>query len=427
MKYWTIPKKSSRIRTPEGNTRRLLLSRPNGQRCNTMAKSNAKSKSAVKTVNPSANPIRLGNVGWDSKSSLYTGGTPINHFMKCVTESPLNEDQLNLARVLHTDEKGNVRNARSQSIVQLANTRGKLELEIVSCRSVNSTKAKAQDLNASELDVHDYIVFKRYLSAGSAKKLSNTRTPFFYLDLSEGIPTLLDVSFKVKESPFYVDFKKRVYEILEESAQHLTGNDMTCMVIYPLVMSTGRFIKNGQSNYSVIMSGDKGEYNSQVSLFRQYVDLANALGYKSCKVTKSIVEDDYDAKQELKTFISTIESEVKKLTSKTNRVENFQSEIDSLDSLKALMDMQNEIKEARLNQVREDLELWKIKQLNAHLDRGSKSGSRRTSKKAQQKAELEAAKKAAEEAKLQSQKDREEVEQLKAQLAEVMKMMKNQK
>ena len=405
-----------------------------------MAKSNAKS-SAAKTVNPMSTSIRLGNVGWDSKSSLYTGGTPINHFMQCVTESPLNEDQLNLARVLHTDEKGNVRNARSQSIVQLANTRGKLELEIVSCRSVNTTKAKAQDLNASELDVHDYIVFKRYLSAGSAKKLSNTRTPFFYLDLNEGIPTLQDVSFKVKESPFYADFKKRVFEVLKESAQHLTGNDMTCMIIYPLVMSTGRFIKNGQSNYSVIMSGDKGEYNSQVSLFRQYVDLANALGYKSCKVTKSIVEDDYDAKQELKTFISTIESEVKKLTSKTNRVENFQSEIDSqlesLDSLQALMDMQNEIKEARLNQVREDLELWKIKQLNAHLDRGSKSGSRRTSKKAQQKAELEAARKAeeaarkeAEEAKAQAEQDRKALQEMEKQMAEfkaMMEQMKNNK
>ena len=81
-----------------------------------MAKSNAKS-SAAKTVNPMSTSIRLGNVGWDSKSSLYTGGTPINHFMQCVTESPLNEDQLNLARVLHTDEKGNVRNARSPAIV----------------------------------------------------------------------------------------------------------------------------------------------------------------------------------------------------------------------------------------------------------------------------------------------------------------------
>ena len=269
--------------------------------------------------------------------------------------------------------------------------------------------------------------FKRYLSAGSAKKLSNTRTPFFYLDLSEGIPTLLDVSFKVKESPFYVDFKKRVYEILEESAQHLTGNDMTCMVIYPLVKSTGRFIANGDGNYSVIMSSDADEYKTQVDLFRQYVDLANALGYKKCTVKKSIVEDAYDAKQELRTFISTIESEVNSLISKKNKVEDFEAKIttqlESLDSLSELMEMQQTYKVERLNQIRQNLKDFRKAQIEK-ATKSVKSTTGRISKSAQRKAELEAAKKAAEEAKLQAQKDREELEALKAQMAEYEAMKK---
>jgi len=385
-----------------------------------MAKSKAKS-SAAKTVNPSANPILMANVGWDSKSALFTGGTPISHVLKAIQESGLDADKhLHLDRVLNKDQDKNV---RSQSIVQIANTRGKLELEIVSTRSINATKAKAQNLNTDELQIHDYVVFKRYLQASNAKKLSNTRTPFFYLNLTEGTPALTDVSFKIKESPFYKEFQSRVFAILKESALHLTGNDLTVMTIYPLIFGgQDRFIKNGQQNYNLILNGDQDEVKARIEIFRQYCELAINMGFKSCTIRKSMVQDSWDAKQELRSFIGSIESEVNALVAKKNRVENFESEvlshIESIDNLKELMAMQKEIKESRLDAIKQKLEAFRQDQAVKRATSPIKKS--RTSKRAQQKAELEATK--AKNAELEAQ-----LLKMKEEFRAMMEQMKNNK